>query len=76
MMKRIVAAYAITQFLTASWGLLFIVSWIDTGYWRSICSCVTYLVLTGFLYIGSQIVDHREVVKLAEKIEPSLGGEL
>jgi hypothetical protein len=72
--RKVVAAYALTQFLTATWGLLFIVSWIDTGYWRGLYSAVTYLVLTAFLYVGSQIIDHREVKKLAKEIEPSVGG--
>lgn len=49
--------YSIITFLLTWWGLLYLVSWIQTGYWQSIYGTVGYGLTVSILILCSRIVE-------------------
>lgn len=49
--------YVALQALSTFWGGLYIVSWIETGYWRSVFGMIQYILLIGILWIASRLVE-------------------
>lgn len=52
--KRYDLGYLLLMGLSMWWGLLYIVSWVSTGYWRSIWGCTLYFLIAGVLWITSK----------------------
>lgn len=55
--KKIGLAYGLLTFLLVWWGLLYVVSWIQTGYWQSAYGLVNYAFTATILILCSRIVD-------------------
>jgi hypothetical protein len=50
------AGYGIMQFVSTFWALLYLVSWMETGYWRAVFPAAQYALLIGILAVSSRIV--------------------
>lgn len=55
--KRSQWGYSLITFLLTWWGLLYLVSWAQTGYWKSIYGAVGYGLTVSILILCSRIVD-------------------
>lgn len=54
---KVSLAYGLLTFLLVWWGLLYIVSWIQTGYWQSLYGAVNYALTSTVLILCSRIVE-------------------
>jgi hypothetical protein len=50
-------AYGILTYLIVFWMLLFVISWIQTGYWQSIYNVGNYAMVAGVLFLVSRVVE-------------------
>lgn len=55
--KRSEWAYGLLTFLMAWWSLLYVVSWIQTGYWQSVYGFVNYGLVAAILVMCSKIAE-------------------
>lgn len=56
--QRLIAwGYAAMMFANIFWLLLYVLSWIETGYWRTVFSATEYALIVGILWIGSSVVE-------------------
>lgn len=56
-LKKTNLAYGLMSFLLTWWSLLYIVSWVETGYWQSIYSIASYGLNVVILILCSKIVE-------------------
>ena len=63
--------FAILQALSTLWALLFIASWADTGYGRAWISGLTWMLVSGLLFIISDWEDPplKNVFQVKREIE-------
>lgn len=61
--RRFDVAYLILMGLSMWWGLLYIVSWATTGYWRAIWGCTLYFLIAGVLWVTSTWPDPKDAAK-------------
>ena len=54
---KVAWAYSLLTFLLSWWGLLYILSWIRTGYWQSLYGVVNYGLTAAILILCSKIVE-------------------
>ncbi len=64
--RRFDIGYLALMALSMWWGLLYIVSWLSTGYWRSIWGCTLYFLIAGVLWITSKWPEYVHPVPPAE----------
>lgn len=79
-LKKTNAAYSIMTFLLTWWSLLYIVSWVQTGYWQSIYGLLNYGLNVVILILCSKIVEMPKGYKLSHDnplpLEHELKGEI
>lgn len=49
--------YSAFMFVSTFWMWLYLVSWAETGYWRSVFGAVQYLLFVGVLWASSRVVE-------------------
>lgn len=57
LMKKPLWGYFPFMFVSSMWGLLYLVSWYETGYWRSVFGAVIYVLIVGILFVSSKTVE-------------------
>lgn len=57
LVRRTHWAYGIMTFVITFWALLYLVSWAETGYWRSVYDASGYFLTTGLLLLCSDWTD-------------------
>lgn len=60
--KQVNLGYSLMTFVLMFWTLLYVQSWIQTGYWQSIYGIANYLLTTGILILCSRIVEMPKVL--------------
>jgi hypothetical protein len=55
--KKVDLAYALMTFLLTWWTLMYVVSWIQTGYWQSIYGIANYALTAAILVLVSRVVE-------------------
>lgn len=65
--QKTVLGYGALMFVSTYWLLLYLVSWAETGYWRSIFGAAQYLMFVGVLAVASGVVEIPK--KVAKNIE-------
>lgn len=55
--KKVDYAYSVMTFLIVFWTSLYLLSWAQTGYWKSIYGVANYALVSGILILCSRIPD-------------------
>jgi hypothetical protein len=55
--KKVHLAYGLMTYILAFWSLLYLVSWIRTGYWQSVYGMANYMFVAVILIMCSRIVE-------------------